>query len=55
MVLNLNSVMSIIANVPASIASIVACHVVRHLTSYANQAPENFACVIPRLFSMAEC
>ncbi|KAH7925423.1 hypothetical protein BV22DRAFT_1011188 [Leucogyrophana mollusca] len=44
MLLNLNAVMSIIANVPAAIAStIVACRVVRRLTNYTSQGPERFA------------
>ncbi|KAH7912383.1 hypothetical protein BJ138DRAFT_801847 [Hygrophoropsis aurantiaca] len=44
MLLNLNAVMSIIANVPAAIAStIVACRVVRRLTNYTSQGPEVFA------------
>ncbi|PFH50609.1 hypothetical protein AMATHDRAFT_60714 [Amanita thiersii Skay4041] len=41
MLLNLNPVMSIIANVPAAIAStIVACRAVRRLTNFTNQGPE---------------
>ncbi|EGO03678.1 hypothetical protein SERLA73DRAFT_175253 [Serpula lacrymans var. lacrymans S7.3] len=44
MLLNLNAVMSIIANVPAAIAStIVACRAVRRLTNYTAQGPEVFA------------
>ncbi|RDB29960.1 hypothetical protein Hypma_014176 [Hypsizygus marmoreus] len=44
MLLNLNPVMSIIANVPAAIAStIVACRAVRRLTQYTSQGPEVFA------------
>ncbi|TFL04719.1 hypothetical protein BDV98DRAFT_525028 [Pterulicium gracile] len=44
MVLNLNAVMSIIANVPAAIAStIVACRVVRRLANFTSQGPEVFA------------
>ncbi|KIJ62162.1 hypothetical protein HYDPIDRAFT_176691 [Hydnomerulius pinastri MD-312] len=43
MLLNLNAVMSIIANVPAAIAStIVACRVVRRLTNFTTGAPELF-------------
>ncbi|KAG6850091.1 hypothetical protein H0H93_001224 [Arthromyces matolae] len=43
MLLNLNPVMSIIANVPAAIAStIVACRAVRRLSNYQNQGPEMF-------------
>ncbi|KAL4269127.1 hypothetical protein AB1N83_003805 [Pleurotus pulmonarius] len=43
MKLNLNPVMSIIANVPAAIAStIVACRAVRRLTNYTNTGPEVF-------------
>ncbi|KAG6901983.1 hypothetical protein C0995_005942 [Termitomyces sp. Mi166 len=43
MLLNLNPVMSIIANVPAAIAStIVACRVVRRLSNYQNQEAEVF-------------
>jgi len=42
--LNLNGIMSIIANVPAAIAStIVACRAVRRLTNYTCQGPEVFA------------
>ncbi|KZT71852.1 hypothetical protein DAEQUDRAFT_743957 [Daedalea quercina L-15889] len=41
MLLNLNAVMSIIANVPAAIAStIVACRVVRHLANYTSPTVE---------------
>jgi hypothetical protein len=44
MLLNLNPVMSIIANVPAAIAStIVACRAVRRLTSFTTKGPEMFA------------
>ncbi|TRM62232.1 hypothetical protein BD626DRAFT_404195 [Schizophyllum amplum] len=44
MLLDLNPVMSIIANVPAAIAStIVACRVVRRLNKYNSQGPEVFA------------
>ncbi|KAF9467908.1 hypothetical protein BDZ94DRAFT_1305083 [Collybia nuda] len=44
MLLNLNPVMSIIANVPAAIAStIVACRAVRRLTQYTSKGPEVFA------------
>ncbi|KAL1746039.1 hypothetical protein HDZ31DRAFT_62599 [Schizophyllum fasciatum] len=44
MLLNLNPVMSIIANVPAAIAStIVACRVVRRLNKYNSEGPEVFA------------
>jgi len=44
MLLNLNGVMSIVANVPAAIAStIVACRAVRRLTNYTSQGPEVFA------------
>ncbi|KAI5828285.1 hypothetical protein K523DRAFT_307518 [Schizophyllum commune Tattone D] len=44
MLLNLNPVMSIIANVPAAIAStIVACRVVRRLNKYNAEGPEVFA------------
>ncbi|KAG9313367.1 hypothetical protein JVU11DRAFT_5683 [Chiua virens] len=43
MLLNLNAVMSIIANVPAAIAStIVACRVVRRLTNYTSQGAGAF-------------
>ncbi|KAG8216909.1 hypothetical protein J3R82DRAFT_7182 [Butyriboletus roseoflavus] len=43
MLLNLNAVMSIIANVPAAIAStIVACRVVRRLTNFTFQSTEGF-------------
>lgn len=43
MLLNLNAVMSIIANVPAAIASsIVACRAVRRLTNYTSQGAEVF-------------
>ncbi|EKM76703.1 hypothetical protein AGABI1DRAFT_115598 [Agaricus bisporus var. burnettii JB137-S8] len=43
MMLNLNAVMSIIANVPAAIAStIVACRVVRRLNQFSSQGPEVF-------------
>ncbi|KAG6856949.1 hypothetical protein H0H87_011935 [Tephrocybe sp. NHM501043] len=43
MLLNLNPVMSIIANVPAAIAStIVACRAVRRLSNYTSQGPEVF-------------
>lgn len=43
MLLNLNAVMSIIANVPAAIAStIVACRVVRRLSRFTTQGPEVF-------------
>ncbi|KAI0631188.1 hypothetical protein C8Q77DRAFT_191616 [Trametes polyzona] len=43
MMLNLNAVMSIIANVPAAIAStIVACRVVRRLTNYTSEGAEVF-------------
>ncbi|KAN0084144.1 hypothetical protein V8E55_007648 [Tylopilus felleus] len=43
MLLNLNAVMSIIANVPAAIAStIVACRVVRRLTNFTSQKAEVF-------------
>ncbi|TFK46833.1 hypothetical protein OE88DRAFT_1637724 [Heliocybe sulcata] len=44
MLLDLNAVMSIIANVPAAIAStIVACRVVRRLTKFTQKGPEFFA------------
>lgn len=44
MLLNLNAVMSIIANVPAAISStIVACRAVRRLTNYTSRGPEVFA------------
>ncbi|KAF8068973.1 hypothetical protein FPV67DRAFT_1652344 [Lyophyllum atratum] len=44
MLLNLNPVMSIIANVPAAIAStIVACRAVRRLSNYTSKGPEVFA------------
>ncbi|KAI0703732.1 hypothetical protein BC835DRAFT_901303 [Cytidiella melzeri] len=44
MLLNLNAVMSIIANVPAAISStIVACRAVRRLTNYTSQGAEVFA------------
>ncbi|PSR72187.1 hypothetical protein PHLCEN_2v11944 [Hermanssonia centrifuga] len=44
MLLNLNAVMSIIANVPAAIAStIVACRAVRRLTNYTSQGAEIFS------------
>jgi len=43
MLLNLNPVMSIIANVPAAVAStIVACRAVRRLSNYTSQGPEVF-------------
>ncbi|EIW55076.1 uncharacterized protein TRAVEDRAFT_172735 [Trametes versicolor FP-101664 SS1] len=43
MLMNLNAVMSIIANVPAAIAStIVACRVVRRLTNYTTEGAEVF-------------
>ncbi|KAI8976582.1 hypothetical protein BD414DRAFT_158407 [Trametes punicea] len=43
MLVNLNAVMSIIANVPAAIAStIVACRVVRRLTNYTTEGVEVF-------------
>ncbi|KAI0642736.1 hypothetical protein C8Q79DRAFT_1003058 [Trametes meyenii] len=43
MLVNLNAVMSIIANVPAAIAStIVACRVVRRLTNYTTEGAEVF-------------
>jgi hypothetical protein len=43
MLLNLNAVMSIIANVPAAIASsIVACRVVRRLNQFSSQGPQIF-------------
>ncbi|KAH7887017.1 hypothetical protein F5I97DRAFT_2020529 [Phlebopus sp. FC_14] len=43
MLLNLNAVMSIIANVPAAIAcTIVACRVVRRLTNFTARGPELF-------------
>ncbi|KAF9051500.1 hypothetical protein BJ165DRAFT_1591447 [Panaeolus papilionaceus] len=43
MLLNLNPVMSIIANVPAAIAStIVACRIVRRLSNFTSQGPEMF-------------
>ncbi|KAJ8507690.1 hypothetical protein ONZ45_g9972 [Pleurotus djamor] len=43
MKLNLNPVMSIIANVPAAIVStIVACRAVRRLNNYTNKGPEVF-------------
>ncbi|EMD35575.1 hypothetical protein CERSUDRAFT_116303 [Gelatoporia subvermispora B] len=43
MMLNLNAVMSIIANVPAAIAStIVACRIVRRLANYTSAGPEVF-------------
>ncbi|EPQ52086.1 hypothetical protein GLOTRDRAFT_140531 [Gloeophyllum trabeum ATCC 11539] len=44
MLLDLNPVMSIIANVPAAIASsIVACRVVRRLTKFTTRGPELFS------------
>ncbi|KAF9010225.1 hypothetical protein BDQ17DRAFT_1347770 [Cyathus striatus] len=44
MLLNLNPVMSIIANVPAAICStIVACRVVRRLSRFTSKGPEVFA------------
>jgi len=44
MLLNLNAVMSIIANVPAAIAStIVACRVVRRLSNFSTNGPEMFS------------
>ncbi|KAF8652393.1 hypothetical protein AX16_004421 [Volvariella volvacea WC 439] len=44
MLLNLNPVMSIIANVPAAVAStIVACRAVRRLSQYTSKGPEVFA------------
>ncbi|KAF9078712.1 hypothetical protein BDP27DRAFT_1206997 [Rhodocollybia butyracea] len=44
MLLNLNAVMSIIANVPAAIAStIVACRAVRRLALFTSSGPELFA------------
>ncbi|TFK82930.1 hypothetical protein K466DRAFT_281365 [Polyporus arcularius HHB13444] len=43
MVVNLNAVMSIIANVPAAVAStIVSCRVVRRLTNYTTEGAEVF-------------
>ncbi|KAI1794437.1 hypothetical protein LXA43DRAFT_883692 [Ganoderma leucocontextum] len=43
MLVNLNAVMSIIANVPAAVAStIVACRVVRRLTNYTSEGVEVF-------------
>ncbi|KAE9407891.1 hypothetical protein BT96DRAFT_986128 [Gymnopus androsaceus JB14] len=43
MLLNLNSVMTIIFNVPAAISStIVACRVVRRLSNFTNEGPEMF-------------
>ncbi|CAA7270204.1 unnamed protein product [Cyclocybe aegerita] len=43
MLLDLNPVMSIIANVPAAIAStIVACRIVRRLSSFTSKGPEMF-------------
>lgn len=46
MLLDLNAVMSIIANVPAAIAStIVACRAVRRLTNYTTRGAEVFAYV----------
>ncbi|OBZ67498.1 hypothetical protein A0H81_12727 [Grifola frondosa] len=43
MLINLNAVMSIIANVPAAVAStIVACRVVRRLTNYTTEGAELF-------------
>lgn len=43
MLVNLNAVMSIIANVPAAVAStIVACRVVRRLTNYTSEGLEVF-------------
>ncbi|KAI0754422.1 hypothetical protein C8Q80DRAFT_1094001 [Daedaleopsis nitida] len=43
MLINLNAVMSIIANVPAAVAStIVACRVVRRLTNYTTEGAEVF-------------
>lgn len=43
MLLNLNAIMSIIANVPAAIAStIVACRIVRRLNNFTSQGPEMF-------------
>ncbi|THH19289.1 hypothetical protein EW146_g1859 [Bondarzewia mesenterica] len=44
MALDLNPVMSIIANVPAAVAStIVACRVVRRLTNFTSKGPELFS------------
>ncbi|KAJ3783492.1 hypothetical protein GGU10DRAFT_316775 [Lentinula aff. detonsa] len=41
MLLNLNSIMTVIFNVPAAIAStIVACRVVRRLSTFTNEGPE---------------
>jgi len=43
MLLDLNPVMSIIANVPAAIVStIVACRIVRRLSNYTSRGPEMF-------------
>jgi hypothetical protein len=43
MFLNLNSIMSVIFNIPAAIAStIVACRVVRRLFNFQNEGPEMF-------------
>lgn len=48
MLLNLNAVMSVIANVPAAVIStIVACRVVRRLNNFANQGPEVFTSSSP--------
>ncbi|TBU36098.1 hypothetical protein BD309DRAFT_1028466, partial [Dichomitus squalens] len=48
MLVNLNAVMSIIANVPAAIASnIVACRVVRRLTNYTSEGAEVFGYIHP--------
>ncbi|KAF5310548.1 hypothetical protein D9619_008200 [Psilocybe cf. subviscida] len=44
MLINLNSIMSVIFNVPAAVAStIVACRAVRRLTNYSTSGPEIYA------------
>ncbi|PFH50610.1 hypothetical protein AMATHDRAFT_3793 [Amanita thiersii Skay4041] len=44
MLMNLNSIMSVIFNVPAAIGStIVACRAVRRLSNFTNQGPEVYA------------
>ncbi|KAH9914945.1 uncharacterized protein B0H18DRAFT_886481 [Fomitopsis serialis] len=54
MLLNLNAVMSIIANVPAAIAStIVACRVVRRLATYTSSSVEIYGCVTSVVFSLS--
>ncbi|KAJ4490136.1 hypothetical protein J3R30DRAFT_3419355 [Lentinula aciculospora] len=43
MLLNLNSIMTVIFNIPAAISStIVACRVVRRLSTFTNEGPEMF-------------